>query len=336
MKSISEKIVAGDVRAVARLMRDLDENESYVGEVLKELYPYTGRAYVVGVTGAPGTGKSTLVDKIVSHLRQSDKKIGVLAVDPTSHQSGGAILGDRIRMSQHSLDDGVFIRSMATRSAFGGLTRSTRGSIDIMDAMGKDFIIVETVGVGQTEVDIARYAHTTVIVTTPGMGDGIQALKAGILEVGDIFVVNKADRKGVEETVNNLETMVKMDTHKHQPAGWVPPVIKTQAVIDGGVDDLLKKIEAHRQKLIGHFKNLSLWRRENWVKEELLRLIKDYLIETVVEKIKKGKEFEDTVASVVAGKENPYGVCRDMAKKEISLMGDISTTNRTRQPVNLN
>ena len=186
MKPISKKIVAGDIRAVARLIRDLDENEDYVDDVLKELYPYTGRAYIVGVTGAPGTGKSTLVDKIISRLRLLDKKVGVLAVDPTSHQSGGAVLGDRIRMSQHALDKDVFIRSLATRNAFGGLTRSTKGSIDILDAMGKDFIIVETVGVGQTEVDIARYAHTTVIVTTPGMGDGIQALKAGILEVGDM------------------------------------------------------------------------------------------------------------------------------------------------------
>jgi len=327
VKPISEKIVAGEVKTVARLMRDLDENEPYVNDVLKELYPYTGRAYIVGVTGAPGTGKSTLVDKAISRLRQLDKKVGVLAVDPTSHQSGGAILGDRIRMSQHSLDDGVFIRSMATRNTFGGLTHSTRGAIDILDAMGKDFIIVETVGVGQTEVDIARYAHTTVIVTTPGMGDGIQALKAGILEVGDIFVVNKADRKGSEETVNELEIMVNMGTHKHTPAGWVPPVIKTQAIIDGGVDDLIEKIKTHRRWVMDSFSCLSLWRREKWVKEELVRMIKDYLMETVVEKIKSGKAFEDTVTSVVTGKENPYQVCRNLAKKEIKLMGDISTTD---------
>lgn len=320
MEPVSKQIVAGDVRTAARLIRDLDENESYVDDVLKELYPYTGRAYIVGVTGAPGTGKSTLVDKIVNRLRQSDNKIGVLAVDPTSHQSGGAILGDRIRMSQHTLDKDVFIHSMATRNAFGGLTRSTRGSIDILDAMGKDFIIVETVGVGQTEVDIARYAHTTVIVTTPGMGDGIQALKAGILEVGDIFVVNKADREGVDATFSDLEIMVNMGPRKHQPSGWVPPVIKTQALFDDGVDDLLKRLEAHRQWVMDSFENHSLWRRENWVKEELLTMIKDYLIENVVKKIKSGKDFEETVASVVAGKENPYRVCRNMAKKEINFM----------------
>jgi len=322
VKPISEKIVAGDIRAVARLIRDLDENENDVDEVLKELYPYTGRAYVVGVTGAPGTGKSTLVDKIISRLRQLDKKVGVLAVDPTSHHSGGAVLGDRIRMSQHSLDKDVFIRSMATRNAFGGLTRSTRGSIDILDAMGKDFIIVETVGVGQNEVDVARYAHTTVIVTTPGMGDGIQALKAGILEVGDIFVVNKADRKGADATFNELEIMVNMGPRKHQPAGWVPPVIKTQALFDEGVGDLLKKIEAHRQWVMDTFESLSLWRRETWVKEELLRMIKETLIDNMIEKIAKGKGFEETVAAIARGRENPYHVCKSMAEKEfISMEG---------------
>lgn len=326
MKPISEEIVAGDIRTVARLIRDLDENENYVDDVLQELYPYTGRAYIVGVTGAPGTGKSTLVDKIISRLRQLDKKVGVLAVDPTSHQSGGAVLGDRIRMSQHSLDKEVFIRSMATRNAFGGLTRSTRGSIDILDAMGKDFIIVETVGVGQNEVDIARYAHTTVIVTTPGMGDGIQALKAGILEVGDIFVVNKADRKGADAAFNELEIMVNMGPRKHQPARWIPPVIKTQALFDRGVDDLLKNIETHRHWVMDTFKSLSLWRRENWVKEELVRMIKETLIDNMIEKITKGKGFEETVASIARGQENPYYVCKSMAKKEFRSMDDPATT----------
>jgi len=326
VKPISKKIVAGDIRAVARLIRDLDENEDYVDDVLKELYPYTGRAYIVGVTGAPGTGKSTLVDKIISRLRLLDKKVGVLAVDPTSHQSGGAVLGDRIRMSQHSLDKDVFIRSMATRNAFGGLTRSTRGSIDILDAMGKDFIIVETVGVGQNEVDIARYAHTTVIVTTPGLGDGIQALKAGILEVGDIFVVNKAEKNGADATFNELEIMVNMGPRKHQPVGWVPPVIKTQALFDEGVGDLLIKIETHRQWVMDTYKRLSLWHRENWVKEELLRMIKETLIDTMIEKIKKGKGFEETVTSIARGQENPYDVCKNMVIKELRSMEDSATT----------
>jgi LAO/AO transport system kinase len=309
VKSISERIIAGDVRAVARLLRDLDENERYVGEVLKELYPYTGRAYIVGVTGAPGTGKSTLVDKMISQLRRLDKKIGVLAVDPTSHQSGGAVLGDRIRMSKHALDEGVFIRSMATRNAFGGVTRSTRGTVDVLDAMGKDFIIIETVGVGQNEVDIARYAHTTIIVTIPGMGDGIQALKAGILEVGDIFVVNKADKEGADATVAELERMVGMGPRKCQPKGWRPPILKTQALFDSGIDDLIKKIEDHQEWVMNSFETLSLWRRKEWLQEELIRMIKDYIIEDLIDKIKNEKEFEEKVSSILAGEENPYNVC---------------------------
>lgn len=184
---IAEKITSEDIRAVARLIRDIDDKVPEAREVLKDLYPSTGRAYVVGITGAPGVGKSTLVDQMITYLRKAGKTVGVLAVDPTSPFTGGAILGDRIRMQRHSMDEGVFIRSMATRGYFGGLTQSTRSAIDVLDAMGKDYIIVETVGVGQDEVDIAQSAHTTIIILIPGMGDDIQTLKAGILEVGDIF-----------------------------------------------------------------------------------------------------------------------------------------------------
>ena len=171
MKSIVEKVVSGDVRTVARLIRDIDDGMPEVRDVLKELYPHTGNAYVIGITGAPGVGKSTLVDQMIAHLRKRDKTVGVLAVDPTSPFSGGAILGDRVRMQRHSMDRAVFIRSLATRGHFGGLTQSTRSAIDVLDAMGKDYILVETVGVGQDEVDVVRSAHTTVIVVIPGMGD---------------------------------------------------------------------------------------------------------------------------------------------------------------------
>jgi len=195
---ITEKVTSGDVRAAAKLIRDIDDKVPEAREYLKDLYPFTGRAYVIGITGSPGVGKSTLVDQMVAHLRGNGKTVGVLAVDPTSPFSGGAILGDRVRMQRHSMDEGVFIRSMATRGHFGGLTQSTRSAIDVLDAMGKDYILVETVGVGQDEIDIVQSAHTTIIVLVPGMGDDIQALKAGILEVGDIFVVNKADREQIE------------------------------------------------------------------------------------------------------------------------------------------
>ncbi|HBF42613.1 MAG TPA: methylmalonyl Co-A mutase-associated GTPase MeaB, partial [Desulfobacteraceae bacterium] len=178
MDIVAERVKSGDVRAVARLIRDIDDGMPGVREILKDLYPSTGKAYIIGITGAPGVGKSTLVDQMISHLRKREKTVGVLAVDPTSPFSGGAILGDRIRMQRHSMDQGVFIRSMATRGHFGGLTQSSRSAIDVLDAMGKDYVIVETVGVGQDEVDVVKSAHTTVVVVVPGMGDDIQAIKA--------------------------------------------------------------------------------------------------------------------------------------------------------------
>src|SRR5512136_3209599 len=208
MTNAVEKVIAGDVRTVARLIRDIDDRVPEVRETLKALYAHTGHAYVVGITGAPGVGKSTLVDQMVARLRKAEKTVGVLAVDPTSPLSGGAILGDRIRMQRHSLDEGVYIRSLATRGQFGGLTQSTRSAIDVLDAMGKDYIIVETVGVGQDEIDIAKSAHTTVIVVVPGMGDHIQAIKAGIFEVGDIFLINKSDRPDADKTLNDLKAMM--------------------------------------------------------------------------------------------------------------------------------
>jgi len=249
MSGAVEKILAGDVRTVARVIRDIDDGVPEVRETLKALYPHTGRAYVIGITGAPGVGKSTLVDQMLVHLRRQGRTVGVLAVDPTSPFSGGAILGDRVRMQRHSLDEGVFIRSLATRGYFGGLTQSTRSAIDVLDAMGKDTILVETVGVGQDEVDVVRAAQTTVIVTIPGMGDDIQAIKAGILEVGDIFVINKADRDGVEKTLSDLRLMIEMDHRKYEDGKWKPPILKVEALFDKGVAELLEEIEKHRRFL---------------------------------------------------------------------------------------
>ena len=191
----AELVASGNIRAAARLMRDIDDGMPGATEALKAIFPRTGRAYIIGITGAPGAGKSTLTDRLVAHYRALGKSVGVVAIDPTSPFSGGAILGDRIRMQDHATDPGVFIRSLATRGNLGGLSRATGEVIRVMDAMGKDVVIVETVGVGQDEIDIAKTAHTTVVVVVPGMGDDIQAIKAGILEVADIFAVNKADRE---------------------------------------------------------------------------------------------------------------------------------------------
>lgn len=305
-----EKVISGDVRAVARLIRDIDDGMPEVREILKRLYPHTGKAYVVGITGAPGVGKSTLVDQMVAHLRGQGKTVGVLAVDPTSPFSGGAILGDRVRMQRHSMDPGVFIRSMATRGHFGGLTQSTRSAIDVLDAMGKDYILVETVGVGQDEVDVVKSAHTTVIVVIPGMGDDIQAIKAGILEAGDIFVINKAEREGADKTLSDLRLMLDMDQKKYdEEEKWKPPIIKTEAIFDKGVRELLDAIEDHKNYLKERSGTLLFRRRREKVYEELMDLVKNRLVQEVLSKLTETGEFDRAVDQVVAGKLDPYSAC---------------------------
>ncbi|MEE4354289.1 MAG: methylmalonyl Co-A mutase-associated GTPase MeaB [Desulfatiglans sp.] len=317
MDKIVENVKAGDIRTVARLIRDIDDGIPEVRDILKMLYPATGKGYVIGITGAPGVGKSTLVDQIVSHLRKKDKTVGVLAVDPTSPFSGGAILGDRVRMQRHSLDQGVFIRSLATRGHFGGLTQSTRSAIDVMDAMGKDYILVETVGVGQDEVDIVKSAQTTIVTVIPGMGDDIQAIKAGILEVGDIFLINKADRDGADKTYSDLRTMLDMDHKKHADRGWRPPIMKAQAVFDIGVAELLEEIEKHRQHLIDKYGETHSRRIEGRVREELKEMVTTRLVEGALSKILQTGAFEETVAAVLKGDLDPYTACDRLVPSDL-------------------
>ncbi|MDP6178479.1 MAG: methylmalonyl Co-A mutase-associated GTPase MeaB [Desulfatiglandales bacterium] len=322
MKNISsavEKVIAGDVRAVARLIRDIDDGIPEARETLKALYPHTGKAFVIGITGAPGVGKSTLVDQMVSHLRKKGETVGVLAIDPTSPFTGGAILGDRIRMQRHSLDGDVFIRSMATRGHFGGITFSTRSAIDVLDAMGKDFIIVETVGVGQDEVDVVKMAHTTVVVVIPGMGDDIQAIKAGILEVGDIFLVNKADRDGAEKTLSDLQLMIDMDQKKYKGGRWKPPILLAEAVFDKGVTEFLVEIEKHRAYLIDSSGSLHI-RDKGKVREELADIIKNRLIQEVFNQLIETGEFEKAVESILKGKTDPYTVCDNIILSKLGLL----------------
>jgi len=235
-------ILAGDVRASARLMRDLDDRRDDALAALKQLFPHTGNAYVTGITGNPGAGKSTVVDALIAHYRAAGDKVGVVAVDPTSPFSGGAILGDRIRMQRHALDPGVFIRSLATRGYLGGLSRSTFDIVHVLDAMGFERILVETVGVGQDEVDVMRAAHTTVVVTVPGLGDDIQAIKSGLLEIADVLVVNKADREGAERMHSELVQML----HLRPSGGWTIPVLLTRASASIGLDAVRDAIETHR------------------------------------------------------------------------------------------
>lgn len=319
MKKAVEKILAGDIRTAARLIRDIDDGIPEVREALKELYPHTGKAYVIGITGAPGVGKSTLVDQMLSHLRKQNKTVGVLAVDPTSPFSGGAILGDRVRMQRHSMDEGVFIRSLATRGHFGGLTQSTRSAIDVLDAMGKDFILVETVGVGQDEVDVVKSAHTTLIVVIPGMGDDIQAIKAGILEVGDIFVINKADREGTDKTLADLRLMIDMDQKKYESGGWKPPILKAEAVFDKGVAEILDEIERHGGFLRQSHEELNFRKKKERVRHELAEMVKSRLIEEVLNKITGSGEFDQAVVDIVQGDVDPYTACDRLVLPKLDL-----------------
>lgn len=312
---IIEQIRRGEVRAAARLIRALDDGEPEAREILKKLYRYTGRAHIIGVTGSPGVGKSTLTDRMIQYLRQRRFTVGVVAVDPTSPFSGGAILGDRIRMQRHATDEGVFIRSLATRGHFGGLTLSARAVINVLDAMGKDYILVETVGVGQDEVEIANAAHTTIVVTVPGLGDDIQAIKAGILEIGDLFVINKADREGVERTWHDLMTMIDMRYADTPPNGWRPQVFKTEAPRNLGVAELMAAIFAHQEYLNRdggrHLAEIMAPR----LRRELLELIFHGLKEQVLPHLLQDEQLETAVAAIAARRTDPYTVSDDLLQR---------------------
>ncbi|RMF77202.1 MAG: methylmalonyl Co-A mutase-associated GTPase MeaB [Chloroflexi bacterium] len=273
LQKLTESLLQGNRRALSRLLSYVENEREGVDDVLAALFPHTGKAWIIGITGAPGTGKSSLVNTLAKAYRAHGTTVGIIAVDPTSPFSGGAILGDRIRMRDLSGDAGVFIRSMATRGSLGGLARATRDAIRVLDAAGFDLVLVETVGAGQSEVDIVRTAHTTVLVEAPGLGDDVQAIKAGILEIADILVVNKADRPGVKKTVAALKAMLelghpaslgqlvahhgrllpvedKANGRNAETPMWIPPIVQTIALETTGIDDLMTVIEAHRNHLV--------------------------------------------------------------------------------------
>ncbi len=316
--SLADKILEGDTRAAARLMRDIDDRQPGYKETLKALYPHTGGAHVIGVTGSPGAGKSTLVDQLLSIYRRRDRRVGVVAVDPTSPFSGGAILGDRIRMQRHATDPGVFIRSVATRGELGGLSRSASDIARVLDAMGMGVVIVETVGVGQDEVDVARMAHSVAVVTAPGLGDEVQAIKAGILEIADIFVVNKADRDGADAAVRDLEMML----HLGGDRAWTPPVLRTVATSGEGVGELVETLERHRAFLGQHPEGAA--RIERRQREEVERRVKDGIAEAGLARV--AGAIGPMVERLVARQVDPYTAADDLVKLALLASSEGSAT----------
>jgi len=309
-EELVEGVLGNDRRLIARAMSVIENDGREGQKVVAKLYPHTGRAHVVGVTGPPGSGKSTLVEKLIEELRKAGKGVGVVAVDPTSPFSGGAFLGDRVRMQGHSTDEGVFIRSMATRNCAGALARATRDVVRVLDASGKDVVIVETVGAGQSEVDVVGVAETVVVVLAPGLGDEIQAIKAGIMEIGDVFVVNKADREGVDRAVSDIEAMLNMN-----PEGkWRPPVLKTTAITGEGVRALFGKIVEHRDYLkSGALKR----RRRRMVEGELLEAVRERAVESIVESLRAKGGLEKVVEEILARKTDPYSAAERLLQERL-------------------
>jgi LAO/AO transport system kinase len=324
MHELSERLLAGDPRALARAMRVVDDRLPAAIPILKDVFPRTGRAYVVGVTGNPGAGKSTLTDRLIENQRKAGRRVGVLCVDPSSPYSGGAILGDRIRMSRHATDEGVFIRSVATRGHLGGLSRSARDLVRLLDAYGADVILVETVGVGQDELEITRTAHTTLVVLAPGMGDEVQAIKAGLMESADVFAVNKADRDGADATIRDVELMIALGSETMIAAGknrahtvhgstagvapteasgrFTPPIVRCVATRGEGITELAAALEKHKSWLEGTDEGRA--RRRQRLGEEVRDGLREALIEAAVNDLKD--ELQAALDAVEARTVDPY------------------------------
>lgn len=302
IKQLTEKLLTGDHRSVARAITAVENGTNVAAALMRSIFPKTGKAVVIGITGSPGAGKSSLVDKLALYYKNKGERIGIVCIDPSSPFSGGAILGDRIRMSTLGLDKNIFIRSMATRGNLGGLSRSTVDAVAILDAAGFDKVIVETVGVGQDEVEIVKTADVSVVVLVPGMGDDIQAIKAGIMEIGDVFVINKADREGVIRTQKELESLL---TLAHRPDMWDPPIVKTVATESKGIEDLAAAIERYDQ----HSKrngDTVLVRKQAIARWRLVELLQDRLLEKEVDRDGTREMLDDLSGEIARKTIDPY------------------------------
>ena len=302
--TVTEGILSGDKLAIARAISAVEDARPESTELLKEIFPHTGKALIIGITGAPGAGKSTLVDKLAALYRANGETVGIIAVDPSSPFTGGAILGDRIRMQTLATDPGIFIRSMAARGHLGGLARATVDAVAILDAAGYDKLIIETVGVGQDEIDIVKTATVTVVVLVPGMGDDIQAIKAGIMEIGDVFAINKADREGVLRTERELESLLSISD---RPDGWAPKIVKTVATEDKGLGELAKAIASYAE-FVATQSQPSNGRRANVAEHRIIELLRDRLLRAALEKTVSQTELRAMAESVADRRRDPYSV----------------------------
>jgi LAO/AO transport system kinase len=304
-----ERVRSGDARALARAISIVENRGPESAALLKALFPHSGKARILGLTGPPGAGKSTLVDHLARHYRRAEQTLGIIAVDPTSPYTGGAILGDRIRMLDHHADPGIYIRSMATRGSLGGLARTTADVATVLDASGRSLILIETVGVGQDEVDIVRLADVTIVILVPGMGDDVQTIKAGIMEIADIFVINKSDREGAERVEREIRAMQSLAT-RHD--NWIPPIVKTVASEGKGVEHLAAAIadyEGYLQK-----ENLVLKRNiHNW-QERLIEMLRDAMLERARTQLGDG-QVEQYAADVAEHKRDPYTLVEEIVRK---------------------
>lgn len=308
--SMVTRILEGEARAVARAISKIENDAPDAGEILKGVFPHTGQGLTIGITGAPGAGKSSLVDKLALHYRSAGYRVGIIAVDPSSPFSGGAILGDRIRMQTLSTDPKVFIRSMATRGNLGGLSRGTIDAVAVLDAAGYDRILVETVGVGQDEVDIVKAADVSVVVLVPGMGDDIQAIKAGIMEIGDIFVINKAEREGVERTERELITLLEM---AERADGWRPPIVRTIATQNQGIDGFASAIDEYVSYLRRHPRAMA--KRADVAEHRLLELLRERLLRRVLREVLEPDRLKVLAAAVAAREQDPYTIVDEIVAR---------------------